>query len=222
MARELGVDIDTVQGNGPSGRISVEDVKAHAKRVVRGRRPARLERSAAAPLPDFSRFGEIERQAMRARPAQDSRASERRLGDVPHVTQFDVADITALDELRKKYAKRVEEAGGNLTVTAIATKVAATALRVFPQFNSSIDLAADEIVLKKYVNIGIAVGHRSRAAGAGHQGRRQQEHPAAVGGNRAALGEGADRARSRSTRCRAAASASRTSAASAAPTSRRS
>ena len=63
----------------------------------------------------------------------------------------------ALEELRKKYAKQAEAAGGNLTVTAIAVKVVAAALRVFPQFNASIDMAADEIVLKKYVNIGIAV-----------------------------------------------------------------
>jgi len=157
MARELGVDIDTVQGTGPSGRISVEDVKAHAKRVVEGAGQRGSNAPAAAPLPDFSRFGEIERQAMRAVRRKTAEHLSAAWATVPHVTQFDVADITALDELRKKYAKRVEDAGGNLTVTAIATKVAATALRVFPQFNSSIDLAADEIVLKKYVNIGIAV-----------------------------------------------------------------
>ncbi len=76
---------------------------------------------------------------------------------IPHVTQCDLADVTALEELRKKYTKQVEAAGGSLTVTAIATKVVAAALRVFPQFNASIDFGADEIILKKYVNIGIAV-----------------------------------------------------------------
>ena len=76
---------------------------------------------------------------------------------IPHVTQFDLADLTGLEELRKKYAKQVEAAGGNLTVTSIAVKVVAAALRVFPQFNASIDMAADEIVLKQYVNIGVAV-----------------------------------------------------------------
>jgi len=157
MARELGVDIDTVQGSGPSGRISVEDVKAHAKRIVEGAGQRSSGAPAAAPLPDFSRFGEIERQPMRAVRRKTAEHLGVAWATVPHVTQFDVADITALDELRKKYAKRVEEAGGNLTVTAIAAKVAAAALRAFPQFNSSIDLAANEIVLKKYVNIGIAV-----------------------------------------------------------------
>ena len=157
MARELGVDIDTVQGTGPSGRISVDDVKAHAKRVVESAGQRGSTAPAAEPLPDFSRFGEIERQVMRAVRRKTAEHLSLAWATVPHVTQFDVADITALDELRKKYAKRVEEAGGNLTVTAIATKVAATALRVFPQFNSSIDMAANELVLKKYVNIGIAV-----------------------------------------------------------------
>jgi pyruvate dehydrogenase E2 component (dihydrolipoamide acetyltransferase) len=76
---------------------------------------------------------------------------------VPHVTQFDVADVTALEELRHKYAKQAEAAGGALTVTAIAVKVAAAALRKFPQFNASIDMRSSEIVLKKYVNVGIAV-----------------------------------------------------------------
>src|SRR5204862_7235210 len=76
---------------------------------------------------------------------------------IPHVTQHDLTDITALEELRKKYAKQVETAGGSLTVTAIAVKVVAAALRAFPQFNASIDFAASEIIYKKYVNIGIAV-----------------------------------------------------------------
>ena len=76
---------------------------------------------------------------------------------IPHVTQHELADITALDELRKRYAKSVEAAGGSLTVTAILVKVVATALRRFPQVNSSVDMAAEEIVYKKYVNIGIAV-----------------------------------------------------------------
>ena len=76
---------------------------------------------------------------------------------IPHVTQCDLADITGLEELRKKYTKQVEAAGGNLTVTSIAVKVIAAALRVFPQFNASIDLATESIVYKKYVHVGLAV-----------------------------------------------------------------
>ena len=75
---------------------------------------------------------------------------------IPHVTQFDLADITAVDELRKKYAKQVEAAGGNLTVTAIAVKVIAAALRKFPQFNASADVARNEIIYRKYVHVGVA------------------------------------------------------------------
>src|SRR3989442_10984778 len=76
---------------------------------------------------------------------------------IPHVTQCDLADITGLEEVRKKYAKQAEAAGGNLTVTAIAVKIVAAALRVFPQFNASIDLANETIIFKKYVHVGVAV-----------------------------------------------------------------
>jgi pyruvate dehydrogenase E2 component (dihydrolipoamide acetyltransferase) len=158
MARELGVDIDQVAGSGPSGRVSVDDVKAHAKRLVAGTQvPAGGGVSPAAPLPDFTRWGEIDRQPMRAVRRKTAEHLSMAWATIPHVTQHDVADITALDELRKKYAKQVDAAGGNLTVTAIAVKVVAAALKVFPQFNASIDMAAGEIIFKKYVNIGIAV-----------------------------------------------------------------
>jgi len=154
MARELGVDINEVPGSGPAGRISVDDVKAHAKRIVAS--PGRAG-AASVPLPDFTRFGDVERQPMRAVRRKTAEHLSAAWQTIPHVTQFDLADVTALEELRKKYAKQVEAAGGNLTVTAIAVKVVASALRVFPQFNVSIDLAADEIIVKKYVNIGVAV-----------------------------------------------------------------
>jgi pyruvate dehydrogenase E2 component (dihydrolipoamide acetyltransferase) len=156
MARELGVNIDDVTGSGAQGRISVEDVKDHAKRLVTnaGRSAAG---SGAAPLPDFSRFGEIERQTMRSVRRKTAEHLSAAWTTIPHVTQHDLADVTALEELRKRYGPQVEAAGGNLTVTAIAVKVVAAALKVFPQFNASIDLAADEIILKKYVHIGVAV-----------------------------------------------------------------
>ena len=158
MARELGVDITQVPGSGAGGRISVEDVTAHTKRLVAGP-AARAEGapSAAEPLPDFSRWGDIERQPMRAVRRKTAEHLSAAWVTIPHVTQHDFADITALEELRTRYAKSVETAGGNLTVTAIAVKIVATALKVFPKFNSSIDLGAEEIVQKKYVNIGIAV-----------------------------------------------------------------
>jgi len=154
IARELGVDIDQVVGTGPDGRISAEDVKGQAKRLIES---AAGGAAPAIPLPDFTRWGETERQPMRAVRRKTAEHLSAAWAAVPHVTQCDLADITALEEMRRKYAKQVEAAGGNLTLTAIAVKIAAAALRVFPQFNASIDVAAGEIVLKKYVNIGIAV-----------------------------------------------------------------
>src|SRR6185436_19500720 len=76
---------------------------------------------------------------------------------IPHVTQHDKADITTVEELRKKYAPQAEKAGGKLTMTAIALKIAATALQRFPQFNASADMARNEIVYRKSVHVGVAV-----------------------------------------------------------------
>jgi pyruvate dehydrogenase E2 component (dihydrolipoamide acetyltransferase) len=154
-ARELGVEISEVQGTGPAGRISIDDVKAHVKRLVTS--GAGRGGGAAVALPDFTRWGGVERQPMRAVRRKTAEHLSNAWATVPHVTQCDLADITGLEELRKKYTKQVEAAGGNLTVTSIAVKVIAAALRKFPQFNASIDMAADEIILKKYVNIGVAV-----------------------------------------------------------------
>src|SRR5206468_9619384 len=154
-ARELGVEIGEVQGTGDNGRISIDDVKAHVKRLVTsgGGRGA----AATVALPDFTRWGAVERQPMRAVRRKTAEHLSAAWATIPHVTQCDLADITGLEELRKKYTKQVEAAGGNLTVTAIAVKVVASALKVFPQFNASIDLGNDEIILKKFVNVGVAV-----------------------------------------------------------------
>jgi len=157
IARELGVDINEVSGSGDGGRISVDDVKAHAKRLVTAGSKAGAPAAAAVQLPDFTRWGEIERQPMRAVRRKTAEHLSVAWSTVPHVTQCDLADITALEELRKKHAQEVEAAGGHLTLTAIAVKVVAAALRRFPQFNASIDLAAGEMIFKKYVNVGIAV-----------------------------------------------------------------
>jgi pyruvate dehydrogenase E2 component (dihydrolipoyllysine-residue acetyltransferase) len=154
-ARELGVDISEVQGTGPNGRISVEDVKAHFQRLITS--GAGRGAAVGVALPDFSRWGSVERQPMRAVRRKTAEHLSAAWATIPHVTQCDLADITGLEELRKKYTKQVESAGGNLTVTSIAVKVIAAALRKFPQFNASIDMAADEIIVKQYVNIGVAV-----------------------------------------------------------------
>ena len=155
LARELGVDVNEVAGSGPGGRISVEDVKEHAKRLVGGRRSSAA--GAIEALPDFGRWGEIDRRPMSGVRRKTAEHVSAAWATIPHVTAHDSADITALDGLRHRYAKQVESAGGHLTVTAIALKVVAAALKVFPQFNASIDVAGNSIVFKKYVHIGIAV-----------------------------------------------------------------
>ena len=155
LAREIGVDVAAVPGSGPGGRISEADVKAHSKaRHEQGTAPAGV---AAAPLPDFSKWGEIERQAMSNVRRLTAEHMVRAWTTIPQVTGFDKADITDLEVWRKKYGKKAEAAGGKLTPTAIVLKVAAAALVKFPVFNTSLDSATNEIIYKKYVNIGVAV-----------------------------------------------------------------
>jgi pyruvate dehydrogenase E2 component (dihydrolipoamide acetyltransferase) len=162
MARELGVEIGEVAGTGDEGRISIEDVKAHAKRLVTAAKSTPAAGAArglpgAEPLPDFSRWGPIERQPMRG----VRRKTAEHLGavwvSVPLVTQYDTADISGFEEVRKHHAKQTGESGVPLTVTALAVKIIAAALRKFPQFNVSLDMAAEQIIVKKYVHIGVAV-----------------------------------------------------------------
>ena len=153
LAREIGVDIAQIQGTGPGGRISIDDVKAHSKKLhaARGAAPA------AAPLPDFSQWGAVEREPMtKVREITAERLAQA-WATIPQVTQFDKADITSLEKWRAAYGKKAEAAGGKLTPTAILIKVLGIALKVFPQFNASIDIAQREIVYKSYFHIGIAV-----------------------------------------------------------------
>jgi pyruvate dehydrogenase E2 component (dihydrolipoamide acetyltransferase) len=161
VARELGVDVNQVTGSGPGGRISVDDVKMHVKRIMSsgGPRPAAAPHvgAARAPLPDFSAWGQVERRPMRAVRRKTAEHLSTAWTEIPHVTQFDKADITSLEELRRRYADRAADVGGKLTVTAIAIKVVATALKVFPQFCASVDMAAEEIIYKHYVHVGVAV-----------------------------------------------------------------
>lgn len=158
LAREIGVDVSEVPGSGPGGRISMDDVKSFARSVntdVRGISGGIV--STRVPLPDFSRWGDVERQAMNSVRRRTAENMATAWATVPHVTQFDKADVTQLEELRKRYGKRVEAQGGKLTATAIIVKVLASALKKFPQFNSSIDLANNEVIHKHYYNIGVAV-----------------------------------------------------------------
>jgi pyruvate dehydrogenase E2 component (dihydrolipoamide acetyltransferase) len=162
LARELGVDIAEV-APGPNGRISAEEVKQHARRLIHGA-PAPPPAPAGAParetvqpLPDFAQWGEIERQPMSRTRRTIADTMYYAWTHVPHVTQYDRADITELETFRKAHAAGVEKAGGKLSVTSILVKIAASALRAFPQFNASVDSERNEIIYKKYCHIAVAV-----------------------------------------------------------------
>jgi len=157
LARELGVDIHDVKGTGPGGRISEDDVKAHSKALLTAAVSAPGSPFAASPLPDFSKWGKIERVSMRGVRRKTAQHLLEAWTTIPHVTQQDKADITEIEHLRARFAPKAEEAGGKMTVTAIALKVCASALKVFPQFNASIDMAKEEVIYKQYINIGVAV-----------------------------------------------------------------
>lgn len=164
LAREIGVDISLVKGSGPGGRISEDDVKAFAKGAFA--RMADVETAVgvahgggtmAVKLPDFSRWGKVEKVSLRGVRRKTAQHLALAWNAIPHVTQFDKADVSELEGLRKRFSPKAEKAGGKLTMTAIALKVVASALKAFPQFNASIDMASEEIIYKRYINVGVAV-----------------------------------------------------------------
>ena len=157
FARELGVNIEEIKGSGAGGRITEDDVKRHTRQINTGRKVKGHCALEAMPLPDFSKFGLTARESMSRLRTTAAEHLSRAWATIPHVTQQDQADITELENLRKRFAPRAEAAGGKLTVTAIVIKILAAALKVHPKFNASVDLAGREIVLKKFYNIGIAV-----------------------------------------------------------------
>jgi pyruvate dehydrogenase E2 component (dihydrolipoamide acetyltransferase) len=161
FARELGVDLFRVSGSGRNGRILREDVTAFVKAVMAG---AVVAPQAAMPfdLPeppdiDFSKFGEIERQPLSRIKKISGKNLHRNWLSIPHVTQNDVADITAMEAFRQANKQAVAERGYKLTPLVFLIKACVAALREYPQFNASLDPDGEHLVLKKYFNIGIAV-----------------------------------------------------------------
>jgi pyruvate dehydrogenase E2 component (dihydrolipoyllysine-residue acetyltransferase) len=158
LARELGVDIYGVKGSGPGGRINEDDVKAYAKLLLATAvSAAQVPRGPVEPkLPDFAKWGTVERVSMRGVRRKTAEHLRESWNTIPHVTQHDRADITELEQLRARFAPKAEQVGAKMTITAIALKVVASALKIFPQFNASIDMEREEIVYKQYINIGVA------------------------------------------------------------------
>ncbi len=155
FAREIGIDIREVPGSGPAGRISIDDVKAHA-RARPSTQPAASVGLTTAPLPDFSKFGAVRRERMnRVRRATATNIAQS-WTSIPHVTLFNDADITSVEAMRQRHKERVRSAGGSLTITPILMKVVAAALKAHPKMNASADFTANEMVLKEYIHLGVA------------------------------------------------------------------
>ncbi len=170
LARELGVDLSQVPPTGDAGRVTSEDIRAFAERPEGERAPtAREERlptegvpefipaGRVPTLPDFTRWGEVERVPLRSVRRATARQMALSWSQVPHVNHQDEVDITELERFRKEHKAEIEELGGKLTPTVFAMKAVIVALKKHPRFNASIDPESEEIILKHYYHIGVAV-----------------------------------------------------------------
>ena len=156
LAKRLGVDLHDIDGTGPDGRIEPGDVQAAATNGAEV--PATETKSGAVqsvPAPDSDDWGPVERIPLRGVRRATARSMETSWREIPHVTHQDVADITELEEYRGSHQDAITAAGGKLTITVFLIKAVVAALRKHPRFNASLD--GDEIVVKDYFNIGVAV-----------------------------------------------------------------
>jgi pyruvate dehydrogenase E2 component (dihydrolipoamide acetyltransferase) len=162
LARDFGVELSAVPGSGPKGRILKEDVQVHVKAMLQKTKEAPAGATGGAGIPpipvvDFSKFGEIEEVAMTRLMQLGAANLHRSWLNVPHVTQFDSADITELEAFRVAQKAVAEKAGVKLTVLPLLLKACAFLLKELPDFNSSLAPSGKAIIRKKYVNIGFAV-----------------------------------------------------------------
>jgi len=159
FARELGVDLGSVEGSGRKARITKEDVKGFVKKVMSQGGPSSKGGLGVAPMPeiDFSKWGEIETQPLTKINKLTGEFLHRNWVTIPHVTQFDEADITDLEAFRKSMVAEYKEAGVKITMLVFLMKAVVSALKAYPRFNSSLDASGENLILKNYYNIGIAV-----------------------------------------------------------------
>lgn len=176
LARELGVDLHDVPASSDSGVVSKDDVERFANRQA-AKQPAQPPAAAlktagdiaasrgeagpsplppAGPLPDFSQFGPVERMPFRSIRRATAQRMVTSWTQIPHVHCQDMVDITLLEDFRQRHKVEIAQAGGRLTMTVFALKAIATALKTYPQFNASLDLEQQEIIIKKYFHIGVA------------------------------------------------------------------
>jgi len=166
MTRELGIDLRRIRGRGPGGRIEVSDVRSYIQRLEKAAAKAPsasgVSEVAATARPateqiDYSKWGPVTKKSLTQLRQVIARRMWENWNAIPHVTQFEEADFTRLNELRKKYATAYEASGAKLTLTPMVLKAVVETLKKHPIFNSSLDETANEIVLKEYFHIGIAV-----------------------------------------------------------------
>ncbi len=167
LARELGADLHSVTPTGPAGLVTAEDVRAFAAagrddQAVSGDIPTAVPEMPAAdasipPLPDFSKWGEVERVPFRSIRRATARQMSLAWSQIPHVNSQDVVDLTRLEAFRQKHKADIEALGGKLTITVFALKAVATALKTYPHFNATLDTRNNEMIIKHYYNIGVAV-----------------------------------------------------------------
>jgi pyruvate dehydrogenase E2 component (dihydrolipoyllysine-residue acetyltransferase) len=155
LARELKVDLVRIRGTGSGGRITPEDVQA----FVRDRAPAAREADARPPAPaaEDERWGPVERRALTGIEKAAARHLSASWSEIPHVTHHDLADVTELEEARRRYEAGKDKAEPKLTWTALVVKAVVVGLRAYPRVNSSLDLEREELVTKRYVHVGVAV-----------------------------------------------------------------
>lgn len=167
LARELGVDLRQVAPSGPGGLVTADDVKAFAEKgeeivkvpEVPVSRPAEVRPVAvtAPTLPDFSRWGPVERVPLRSIRRATAKQMALAWSQIPHVHNEDWVDMTKLEAFRRNHKAEIEAKGGKLTPTVFALKAAATALKTYPKFNATLDTETGEIIIKRYFHIGVAV-----------------------------------------------------------------
>lgn len=163
LAREIGVDLAGIQGSGPGGRITDDDVKraSRGRPAVQPAAPASADGTRVAPgmrpLPDFAQWGAVTREPLSRLRRTVSRNMSQSWTEIPHVHLHHHADITAMEELRQQYKERAKGEGGNLTISVMMIKIVASALRAHPRVNASYDPEAQELILKDYIHIGVAV-----------------------------------------------------------------
>ena len=151
LAREMKVDITKVKGTGPGGRLTADDIKeAEGKEEEE---PAEKE----GKRPDFSKYGAVEEEKMSNTRKTTAENVSQGWRTIPHVTQFDEADMTKLNKFMEGIKEKISKEGAKLTVTAVLLKITTLALRKFPRFNASLDMEAGKIIYKHYLNIGVAV-----------------------------------------------------------------